>query len=187
MPVSWLTNQNGPERVVAIPMTPQDYDRVTVTAVADVNFSDQLPVGANSRAAQKVVFYLHWLTVTQTNFPAAFAGVVGDVRIQFLNNAAAVVFGPVIVKEFSAASGNAIGSHQPYIWTPAAPLKVTYSNAGLATAVNAQLIAHVVAIAGAPSFFVEICTSLDPWNTGPVGSFGGQDSVAQGANNPNQF
>lgn len=174
-------------RIVTIPAPAQDYDRVTVTAVAAVNFADLLPVGANSRAATKVTYYLSWLTVTTTTFPAALAAVTGFLQIEFLDNASAVVFGPVNIKAFSATSGNAAGMNQPYIFTPSAAYKTTFTNAGLATAVNARLKANVTAIVGAPSFTVEIADTLDSLNPGPVGAIGGQDAIAQSATNPNAF
>lgn len=107
--------------------------------------------------------------------------------MQFLNNVPAVVFGPITLKQFAAASGNAVGSIQPYLFTPAGPEKLLLQGAGLATAVNAQFIANVTVIAGAPSFSVEIGYTTDGTNTGPTGSIGGQDIAAQGANNPNAF
>lgn len=177
----------GNQRTIVIPISPQNYDRVTVTAVADVNFANLVAVGANSRAATRVVVYLHWMTVTPNTFPAAFAGVIGDVRVQFLNAALAVVFGPVILKTFAAGSGAAVGAVQPYTFFPTSPHEQAFFNAGLATATTAQFVAHVGAIAGAPSFNVEIGATVDSLNVGPPGTIGGADIVAQGANNPNAF
>lgn len=180
-------NYLGNQRMISIPVSPQDQDRVTVTAVAAVNFADILQVGANSRAAQRALVYLHWLTVTPTTFPAAFAGVEGFIQVEFLDAGSAVVVGAVNLKAFAAASGNAVGSIQPYIWTPAGPHKQLIANAGLATATQARFKANVTAIAGAPSFTVEMGFGVDIANTGPTGAIGGADVTAQGANNPNAF
>lgn len=182
-----FANFFGNQRVVAIPVSPQDQDRVTVTAVAAVNFADLLPVGANTRATNKCVVYLHELEVTTTNFPAAIAGVTGFIQVEFLDGGGGVVVAAINLKAFEAFSGNAAGMNLPYTYTPAAPRKQIVNNAGLATAVNARFKANVTAIIGAPSFTVELSMGVDSLNTGPTGAIGGQDITAQGVNNPNAF
>lgn len=177
----------GNQRVIAIPSTAQDYDRVTVNAVATVNFSDLLPVGANNRTDKKGNYYLYWMTVTPTTFPAAIAGVLGFLQIEFLDGGGAVVFGPLNVKAFEATSGNAAGMNAPYQFTPSAPYKVAVNNALLATAVNVRVKANVTAILGAPSFTVEVADAFDSLNTAPPGAIGGPDIAAQSASNPNAF
>lgn len=177
----------GNQRVIAIPSTAQDYDRVTVTAVAAVNFGNLLPVGANSQASFRANYYLYWLTVTPTTFPAAIAAVTGFIQIEFLNAALAVVFGPLNVKAFVASSGLAAGQITPYIFTPSAPYKVAINNALIATATTVRVKANVTAILGVPAFTVEVADALDSLNSGPPGTIGGQDLLAQSATNPNAF
>lgn len=176
----------GNQRTIVIPVGQQDYDRVTVTAVAAVNFSDLLAIGANSQALLRVQYYLHWLTVTTTTFPAAVAAVAGFLQIEAIDAGAAVVAGPINVKAFMAEASN-LGPDTPYVFTPAAAHRLPLTGAGLATAVNIRVKANVTVIAGAPSFIIEIGDSVDNLNVGPPGAIGGPGIIAQGANNPNAF